>query len=351
VIKLTYTYKGLYTAVITPFNSDGSLDFEAFDRLVAFQVESGVGGIVVAGTTGESATLTWIEHKRLFERAVEVAGTSVEVIASSGSNSTAEALEATSHAHSLGIRHALLVDPYYNGPSSLEIRREYLERIASSFPDMGFIPYVIPGRTGTRLLPQDLALAAARYPNIMGVKEATGEVDNMRLIRRLCGPDFSILSGDDDLTYTMMMDLEIRASGVISVVSNYAPVALRDMCSAILEGNTERAGTLRAALSPLFECVTVKTSEQTPYGEVTVKARNPLPAKTLMSILGMPAGPLRPPLGRMTKRGVLTLLERARQAYNAYPEVFEPVERFFDVRVERRLFDPGVIEGLYYDGY
>ncbi|MEM3655699.1 MAG: 4-hydroxy-tetrahydrodipicolinate synthase [Thermoprotei archaeon] len=347
---MAYTYKGLYTAIITPFDKKGSVDFEAFDRLVAFQVESGVSGIVVAGTTGESATLTWAEHKALFEHAVESISGGVEVIASSGSNNTAEALDATSHARSLGIRHALLVDPYYNGPSSLEIRREYLERIATSFPEMGFIPYVIPGRTGTKLMPHDLALAAISHPNIRGVKEATGDLDNMRLTRRLCGPDFSILSGDDELTYTVMTDPAIHASGVISVVSNFAPVALREMCSAILGGNTERAATINRALTPLFECVTIKTAEQTPFGEVTVRARNPLPAKTLMNILGMPAGPLRPPLGKMTKKGVLTLLEKARRVYSANPEVFEPVEHFFDVRVERRLSDPN-IEGLYYDGY
>jgi len=348
---LAESYKGVYTAIITPFRADGALDEEAFRRLIEFQAEAGVSGIVVAGTTGESATLSWTEHKKLFDLAADAAGPKIQVVASTGSNNTSEALDATSHAYSLGIRHALLVDPYYNGPSSLEIRREYLEPIASKFPEMGFIPYVIPGRTGTQLLPQDLALAASRHPNILGVKEATGDFENMRLTRRLCPPDFSILSGDDDKTYAMMVDPTIRASGVISVVSNFAPQALHDMCDSVLRGDAERAKSLRDSLTPLFECVTVKTTEQTPFGEVVVRARNPLPAKTLMNILGMPAGPLRPPLGKMTKRGVVALLERARRAYRLNPEVFEPVGRFFDVDVERRLFDDGVVEGLYYDGY
>lgn len=346
---MPYAYKGVYTAIVTPFLQDLRLDTEGLQEIVHFQEENGVSGLVAVGTTGESPTLTWQEHKRVFEVTAECAKS--VVIASTGSNSTEECVDGTAHARDLGIRHALLVDPYYNGPSSLEIRREYIEPVARRFPEVNLIPYVIPGRTGTQLLPQDLAILAKEFSNLRGVKEATGDVENMRTTRRLCGPDFSILSGDDDKTYQMMTDQTIRASGVISVVSNIAPRALSEVCSAILNSDQETALKVWRSLSPLCEAVTIKTTETTPYGEVAVKARNPLPVKTAMRILGMPSGPARPPLGKMTKRGLNTLLEKMRSVYGTSPEVFEPIEKFFDVRLERRLYDPSVLDGLYYDGY
>jgi 4-hydroxy-tetrahydrodipicolinate synthase len=347
---MSYAYKGVYTAIITPFGRDYKLDEEGLEQIVRFQEENGVSGVVAVGTTGESPTLSWQEHKRVFELTAEYTTRSV-VIASTGSNSTAECMDGTAHARDLGIGHVLLVDPYYNGPSSLEIRREYVEPVAKMFPELNFIPYVIPGRTGTQLLPQDLAILSKRLANVKAVKEATGSLENMRLTRTLCGPDFSILSGDDDKTFDMMTDVTIRASGVISVVSNVAPRSLSEMCSRILNNDREGALKLWRALSPLCESVTVKSTEVTPFGDVVVKARNPVPIKTAMRILGIPSGPARPPLGRMTKRGVDLLLEKIRLVYRTNPEVLEPLEKFFDVKLERRLYDPSVLEGLYYDGY
>ena len=150
-------------------------------------------------------------------------------IAGTGSNSTQEAIDGTAHAQDIGVNCVLLVDPYYNGPSSMEIRREYIEPIAHQFPEVQVIPYIIPGRTGTQLYPQDLAVLHQQYPNVRCVKEATGDLKNMELTRQLCGEDFDILSGDDDKTYTMMISPDIAASGVISVVSNVAPSAVVDM--------------------------------------------------------------------------------------------------------------------------
>jgi len=325
------------------------LDLEGLKRLVEFQVEQGVSGVLAVGTTGESPTLTWEEHNLVIEKIHEYIGGRAVTIAGTGSNSTEECLKATEHAKDIGVEAVLLVDPYYNGPSSLEIRREYVAPVAEKFPEVQVIPYVIPGRTGTQLLPQDLAILHSEFDNVRAVKEATGNFENMRLTRKLCGEDFDILSGDDDKTFQMMSDEEIRASGVISVASNVAPKAVQEMCSKYLEGKREEAAKLAEALKPLFQLVTVKTMEETRYGEVLCKSRNPVPYKTLMNILGMPSGPCRRPLGKMTKKGIQVVLNNVRLVYERNPEILEPIERFFDVRLEERLYNEKYWKSLTYD--
>ncbi|MEM3377887.1 MAG: 4-hydroxy-tetrahydrodipicolinate synthase [Candidatus Bathyarchaeia archaeon] len=341
-------FEGCYTAIITPMTPIGEVDYEGLRSLVEFQVKEGVSGILAVGTTGESPTLDWNEHNRVIERVHEYAGEKCLTIAGTGSNSTQEAIDATAHAQHVGVKCVLLVDPYYNGPSSLEIRKEYVEPIAKRFPEVQIIPYVIPGRTGTQLLPQDLAVLHKGYPNVSAVKEATGDLENMRLTRKLCGPNFSILSGDDDKTYAMMTAVDVAASGVISVASNVAPRAVNDMTSAILSGDLAKANTLAQALQPLFAIVTVKTQEQTPYGPVTCRARNPLAYKTLMNVLGMPSGPCRRPLGKMTRNGLEVVLASARKVYENNPEVLQPIEDFFDVDLSERLYNERFWQGLYY---
>jgi 4-hydroxy-tetrahydrodipicolinate synthase len=328
---------------------DCEVDFEGLKTLVDFQVSQGVNGILAVGTTGESPTLTWDEHNLVIDKIHESdAGRSL-TIAGTGSNCTLESMKATKHAYDIGVRTILLVDPYYNGPSSLEIRREYITPIAERFPEVQIIPYVIPGRSGTQLLPQDLAILHSQYPNVRVVKEATGSLDNMKLTRRLCGEDFDILSGDDDKTLAMMIDKEIKASGVVSVTSNVAPAAVQRMTTLVLEEKISEATKLANDLKPLFEIVTVKTNEETRFGEVSVKARNPVSYKTLMNILGMPAGPLRQPLGKMTKKGLQLVLEAARKVYENTPEILEPVEVFFNVDLSQRLYDEKFWKGLTYD--
>jgi len=325
------------------------IDLEGLKRLVEFQVEQGVSGVLAVGTTGESPTLTWEEHNLVIEKIHEYIGGRAVTIAGTGSNSTEECLKATEHAKDIGVEAVLLVDPYYNGPSSLEIRREYVAPVAEKFPEVQVIPYVIPGRTGTQLLPQDLAILHSEFDNVRAVKEATGNLENMRLTRKLCGENFDILSGDDDKTFQMMSDEEIRASGVISVASNVAPKAVQEMCSKYLEGKREEAAKLAEALKPLFQLVTVKTMEETRYGEVLCKSRNPVPYKTLMNILGMPSGPCRRPLGKMTKKGIQVVLNNVRLVYERNPEILEPIESFFDVRLEERLYNEKYWKSLTYD--
>ena len=324
------------------------VDYDGLQQLVTFQVENGVKGILAMGTTGESPTLDWDEHNSVIEKTREYSSHRVLTIAGTGSNSTQETLLATEHANNAGVKCVLLVDPYYNGPSSLEIRREYIEPVAKRFPDVQVIPYVIPGRTGTQLLPQDLAILNQQYPNVCCVKEATGDLKNMELTRKFCGNDFDILSGDDDKTYTMMISPDIGASGVISVASNVAPKAVVDMVHYLLDGNQEAANVIAQALQPLFDIVTVKTMEKTQFGQVLCKARNPVAYKTLMNVLGMPAGPCRQPLGKMTQIGLEIVLTKARKVYEANPQIFEPISNYFDVDLKERLYNEKYIEGLYY---
>jgi 4-hydroxy-tetrahydrodipicolinate synthase len=342
------TYSGCYTALVTPMAQNHEVDYEGLRRLVEFQIKEGVSGILAVGTTGESPTLDWNEHNKVIEKVFEHSGSKGLTIAGTGSNSTQETIDGTIHAAHIGVKCVLLVDPYYNGPSSLEIRREYVEPIANRFPEIQVIPYVIPGRTGTQLLPPDLAMIHQQHKNVNAVKEATGNLDNMRLTRELCGKDFTILSGDDDKTFEMMTIPEIAANGIISVISNIAPRAVQDMTQYILNGKMEEARNLRAALQPLFDMVTVKTQEQTPFGPVTCKARNPLACKTFMNILGMPSGPCRQPLGKMTRNGLETVVSNARKVYEKDPEILAPIGDFFDISIQEHLYNERFWQGLTY---
>lgn len=342
---------GCYTALATPFR-DGMVDYDGLEQLVAFQVQNGITGILAVGTTGESPTLDWEEHNKVIEKVASLLKQKdCLCIAGTGSNNTKETLAGTEHAAHAGADAVLLVDPYYNGPSSLEIRREYVAPVAAAFPDMKIIPYVVPGRTGCQLLPEDLAELFKQYPNVSTVKEATGDIQNMRRTRACCGPDYTILSGDDPMTFEMMTDPAVKAAGVISVLSNVAPAAVTQMVQHLWAGEIEKAQAVLDAVGPLFGLVTVKTSEQTPYGEVVCRARNPLALKTMMAILGMPAGDCRPPLGKMTANGVEKVLSAVRTVQNNNPEILQPVADFFKVDIDARINDPNILKGLYYEEY
>ncbi len=341
---------GCYTALATPFNGD-AVDYEGLSRLTRFQIENGITGILAVGTTGESPTLTWDEHNKTIESIAEKTRGKCLCIAGTGSNNTDEALSATRHAVAAGVDAVLLVDPYYNGPSSQEIRKEYIEPIAKGCPEVEIIPYIIPGRTGAQMLPEDLAILAGQYKNINTVKEATGNLDNMKRTRACCGDDFTILSGDDSLVYDMMKDPAIKAAGCISVASNIAPGPMTEMIRLAAEGDTEGAEKLFKALTPLFDIVTVTTEEITPFGTVNNRARNPLALKTLMAIIGMPSGGCRRPLGKMTRKGVDKVLEIGRTLQASSPEILAPVAEFFNVDIDARLADPASCEGLFYEAY
>jgi 4-hydroxy-tetrahydrodipicolinate synthase len=341
---------GCYTALVTPFAGD-VVHEEGLEKLVDFQIKNGITGILAVGTTGESPVLTWNEHLQVIGRVARQTRGKCLSIAGTGSNNTAEAIEGSRKAAEGGVDAVLLVDPYYNGPSSLEIRREYVAPIARAVPDTQIICYIIPGRTGAQLLPEDLALLYRDQANVATVKEATGNLDNMRRTRACCGPDYTILSGDDGMTLPMLSDTEIQAQGVISVISNLVPGPMARLIRLQRDGKSQEAAALNQALSPLFGLVTVTTQEETPWGAVGCRARNPLAIKTLMALLGLPAGPCRRPLGKMTAKGLDKVIDITRTVQRQNPELLVPLADYFQIDIDARLENPEYRKELCYPAY
>ena len=348
----TFRPHGLWTALVTPFSADHQVDHDSFRRLIEFQIEEGVDGVLPCGTTGESPTLSWQEHDAVVQAGVRAVEGRVGVLAGTGSNNTQEAIRASTEAKEAGATAVLLVDCYYNGPSSLELRTEYYERILGHVEDIPIVPYVIPGRSGCELSAADLAILHLNDPKrVPAVKQATGDLDRMRLDRKLSGSALSILSGDDELTLTMMRDEGIRASGVISVLSNIAPGAIGGMVRAEAADDAEETQRLSDALAPLLKLVTctVTALRTLPNGqsvEVTDKFRNPVPIKTMMAGLGMISSAKRAPLGRMSAAAVGQCRDALREVHKADPGILGPIEEAFDVRIGQRLGDDGVWSAL-----
>ena len=328
---------GALTALVTPFNQDGSVDMDGMKRLVKFQQEQGISGIVPAGTTGESPTLTPEEHCGIIGWVMN----GIFVLAGCGSNSTDEAMYYVQQAVNRGCKAVLLVDPYYNRPPSCLLAKEYYAPIAKAFPGVAIVPYTIPGRTGTELLPEDLAKLAAKYPNICGVKDATGKLEHMREIRSLVSSDFKIFAGDDGITFDSMNESLIKACGVISVVSNIAPAAVQQMCQFILAVQYQEAKSLMLRLQPLFDIVTVSVNRVEKGWTRTIVDRfsNPMSIKTAMNMLGMPAGPCRQPLGKMSEEAVRIVRRALTILHEESPQILKPVEDFFGVDIGQRLAD------------
>ncbi len=348
-------FSGAWTALVSPMDEKGSIDWEGFEKNIEFQVSEGISGIVPAGTTGESPTLDWQEHKDIINSAVSLAGKRCGVIAGCGSNSARETMEIVDYASEAGVSAVLLVDCYYNAPSSLELRKEYYEPVAKEYPDLSVVPYIVPGRTGTALSPEDLALLSWKFPNVKAVKEATGDLERMKRIRELARETFRILSGDDDVTFNMMIDPRIQASGVISVMTNIVPGAIQRMTSAVASGEENKAREIQEKLQPLLGVVTVKSKSERvlPEGKkamVEDKFRNPLAVKTMMRGLGIPAGECRRPLGRMTGAAVEKVRRALREVWEGDSTILEPLQEFYGVDVKKRIDDDARWDSLsYYD--
>jgi 4-hydroxy-tetrahydrodipicolinate synthase len=270
-------WEGAYTAIITPFNRNGDVDYGKLRELVEIQIAAGIDGIVPVGTTGESPTLDYAEHNRVIEVCVETARQRVKVIAGTGANSTREALELTRHAQDAGADATLQVTPYYNKPNSQGLIRHF-----SAVADLGLptVLYNIPGRTGREI---DIPTVGelAKHPNIVAIKEAGGSVDRVSQI--VARTRLTVLSGDDSLTLPMM---SVGGKGVISVASNVAPKAVADMVHAALRGDWAAAQALHLKYYRLFTDLFLDT--------------NPIPVKAAMAMMGLTEEVYRLPLCETT---------------------------------------------------
>lgn len=272
-------FTGSYVAIITPFRN-GKVDEKAFGDLIEWQIERGTNGIVPCGSTGESATLTHEEHDRVIALTVEVARRRVPVIAGTGSNATHEAIRLTKHAKSVGVDAALLVTPYYNKPTQ-EGLFQHFEAIARAV-DLPLVLYNIPGRSVVNMTPQTVARLAA-ITNIVGIKEASGNLSQMSDVVAACGERFTVLSGDDALTLPL---LAVGGKGVISVTANVAPAETAELVSAALKGDWDRARRMHYRLLPLSNSMFLET--------------NPIPVKAALAMMGRCTDELRLPLTTMS---------------------------------------------------
>ena len=272
--------EGVFPALITPFTKDGELDEERLRSLVEFVAENGVAGVVPCGTTGESATLSYEEHERVIDIVVDCS--KVPVVAGTGSNSTREAIELTKYAEDAGADAALLITPYYNKPN----RRGLIEhfKAVADATELPLVLYNVPSRTGLNMTP-DVVAELADVPNIVGIKEASGNISQVaKIIRATRDKDFVVLSGDDALTLPIMA---LGGKGVISVAANIVPREMSELVAAMLKGDYERARELHFRLMPLFEAMFLET--------------NPIPVKKAAELLGLANGTLRLPLAELSE--------------------------------------------------
>lgn len=273
-------FQGVYTAVITPFRQ-GKIDYDQYFKILENQIRSGVAGVVPCGTTGESPTLSYEEHKELIQKTVQIVAGKIQVIAGTGSNSTKEAIELTESACADGVDGILSVNPYYNKPTQEGMFQHFTDIAnVSSKPVM---LYNIPGRTNVNLLPETVSRLAA-HPKIAAIKEATGDLGQMAKVISLCPPDFDLLSGDDNLTLPV---LSIGGRGVVSVVSNLFPRACVDMVSLYLRGDLEASKKIYYKLLPVFVNAFIET--------------NPIPIKAAMSWFGYCSNELRLPMTSLSE--------------------------------------------------
>jgi len=267
---------GSMVAVVTPMDADGSVNYRQFAKVIDFHVESGTNVLVVAGTTGESATLDHEEHIDVIAKACELAAGRIPVIAGTGSNSTAQTLRLSRAVDRLPVAGFLVVTPYYNKPTQEGMRRHF-SAVADAV-SRPVILYNVPGRTGVDLKP-DTVIKLAAHPNVAGIKEATGELDRVRVLRDACGPDFKLLSGDDATACEFMLQ---GGDGVISVTANVAASGMRRLCDAAVMRRRAEAERIDATLQPLHRTLFCES--------------NPIPVKWAVQQMGLIGPGIRLPL-------------------------------------------------------
>ena len=277
--------QGSIVALVTPMNNHGEVDFENLKQLVEYHVQAGTDAIVSVGTTGESATLSIEENVKVILKTVEFAAGRIPVIAGTGANATSEAVTMTKLLNNSGIVGCLSVVPYYNKPTQEGIYQHF--KAIAECTDIPQILYNVPGRTGSDLLPETVGRLSA-IPNIIGIKEATGDISRVQKIKQLAGKDFFVFSGDDA---SCLEAMKLGAEGVISVTSNVAPKAMAEMCRLARQGQFNEAETINQRLMPLHKNLFIES--------------NPIPVKWACYKLGLIADP--------TLRLPLTLLSESAQ--------------------------------------
>lgn len=287
-------FRGSTVALITPFK-DGKVNEKALKELVEFQIKNGTNGLLPCGTTGESPTLNYEEHERVIEIVIQASAGRVPVMAGTGSNSTAEAVMLTQHAAKAGANAVLSVSPYYNKPSQEGLYRHF-KAIAESVNIPVYL-YNIQGRTAVNIETDTVARLARDCKNIVGVKEASGSLDQMQAVKMACPPDFILLSGDDALTLPV---LSIGGEGIVSVVGNILPKETAQVCSLYFQGKIEEARKLHYQILPVVKAMFIET--------------NPVPVKFAAELMGLCSSDVRLPLCEMSdvkKKQVQNTLEKS----------------------------------------
>lgn len=281
-------FTGSGVALVTPFK-DGEVHYEKLEELLEWHVANQTDAIIICGTTGEASTLTDKERKAVIKFTVDVVNGRIPVIAGSGSNNTAHAVELSQYCESVGVDGLLVVTPYYNKATDLGLLKHY-EMIANSV-QLPIILYNVPGRTGVNLTPP-LVQKLAQIKNIVGIKEASGDISQVAEMIRLCGEDFLVYSGNDDMIVPV---LSLGGQGVISVLANILPQVTHDLVSSYLEGDVKKSRQLQLGVNGLVHALFIEV--------------NPIPIKTAMNVLGMEVGSFRLPLTEMAATNLVVLKE------------------------------------------
>ncbi|MCF8038251.1 MAG: 4-hydroxy-tetrahydrodipicolinate synthase [Desulfohalobiaceae bacterium] len=272
-------FKGAFTALITPFRNN-EIDEDALRKHIEYQIAAGIDGLVPCGTTGESATMTHDEHKRVIRICIDQAGGRVPVLAGTGSNNTSEAVELTGFAKQAGADGALLITPYYNKPTQAGVVAHF--KAVAGETSLPLVVYNVPGRTGTNVLPETMGRMAREIPEVIGVKEASGNINQISEVIEYCGPDFSVLAGDDFVILPLMA---IGGRGVVSVVSNLLPGEVAGLCAACAGQDMTQARKLHFELAPLCRAMFLES--------------NPIPVKTALALINKSGLEFRLPLVEM----------------------------------------------------
>jgi 4-hydroxy-tetrahydrodipicolinate synthase len=288
--------RGSIVALVTPLKEDGQINEEKFRSLIDWHIENKTDGILVCGTTGESATLSHDEHKRLIDIAVNQINKRIAFIAGCGSNSTKEALDLTEHAKGAGADYSLVITPYYNKPTQEGLYQHY--KTISDAVDIPIIIYNVPSRTGSNILPSTVARIYKDCKNVVGIKEASGSLDQITELMTLVDKEFLLFSGSDEINLPI---LSVGGVGAISVVANVMPKQTHDLVDSYLKGNHEESRKIQLYIYDLIKILFIET--------------NPIPVKTSLSLMGLIEPHLRLPLYKM-KEDTLGKLKEVLKRYN-----------------------------------